>query len=96
MTVQDFVHPSTLRRTSAESLRGLCGGAVYLPGDPGFDDARTAWNVAVDQRPAAVAYPANADRDVAARAGPRWRPGCGSRRRAPGTTPARWAGSTTS
>jgi FAD binding domain len=60
MTVQDFVHPSTLRRTSAESLRGLCDGAVYLPGDPGFDDARTAWNVAVDQRPAAVAYPANA------------------------------------
>ena len=60
MTVQDFVHPSTLRRTSAESLRGLCGGAVYLPGDPGFDDARTPWNVAVDQRPAAVAYPANA------------------------------------
>jgi len=60
MTVQDFVHPSTLRRTRAESLRGLCGGAVYLPGDPGFDDARTAWNVAVDQRPAAVAYPATA------------------------------------
>src|SRR6478609_2924471 len=60
MTVQDFVHPSTLRRTRAESLRGLCGGAVYLPGDPGFDDARAAWNVAVDQRPAAVAYPANA------------------------------------
>ena len=60
MTVQDFVHPSTLRRTRAESLRGLCGGAVFLPGDPGFDDARAAWNVAVDQRPAAVAYPANA------------------------------------
>ena len=38
----------------------LCGGAVHLPGDPGYDAARTAWNVAVDQRPAAVAYPADA------------------------------------
>jgi FAD/FMN-containing dehydrogenase len=45
----------------AESLRGLCGGAVQLPGDPGYDEARMPWNVAFDQRPAAVAYPANAD-----------------------------------
>ena len=46
--------------TRAQSLRGLCGGAVYLPGGPGFDEARTPWNVAVEQRPAAIAYPANA------------------------------------
>jgi hypothetical protein len=44
---------------AAESLRGLCGGAVHLPGDPGYDAARTPWNVAVDLRPAAVAYPAD-------------------------------------
>jgi FAD/FMN-containing dehydrogenase len=42
-------------------LRGLCAGAVHLPGDPGYDQARMPWNVAVDQRPAAVAYPASAD-----------------------------------
>jgi FAD/FMN-containing dehydrogenase len=42
-------------------LRGLCAGAVHLPGDPGYDEARMPWNVAVDQRPAAVAYPATAD-----------------------------------
>ncbi|GAA1839185.1 FAD-binding oxidoreductase [Luedemannella flava] len=41
------------------TLRGLCGGAVHLPGDPAYDLARTAWNTAVDQRPAAVAYPAD-------------------------------------
>jgi FAD/FMN-containing dehydrogenase len=45
----------------AAPLRGLCAGAVHLPGDPGYDEARTPWNVAVDQRPAAVAYPASAD-----------------------------------
>ncbi|MDG6101643.1 FAD-binding oxidoreductase [Dactylosporangium aurantiacum] len=47
--------------TVATSLRGLCGGAVHLPGDPGYDTARTPWNLTADQRPAAVAYPADAD-----------------------------------
>lgn len=46
--------PTTLR---AESLRGLCDGAVHLPGDAGYDAARLPWNVALDQRPAAVARP---------------------------------------
>ena len=40
---------------SADTLRGLC--EVHLPGDPGYDAARTPWNLAVDQRPAAVAVP---------------------------------------
>ncbi len=61
MTIQDIARPGAVRVTRAQSLRGLCGGAVYLPGDPGFDEARTPWNVAVDQRPAAIAYPANAE-----------------------------------
>ena len=39
-------------------LGELCGGDVHLPGDPGYDAARMPWNVAIDQRPAAVAYPA--------------------------------------
>ncbi|NHC13227.1 FAD-binding oxidoreductase [Motilibacter sp. E257] len=47
-----------------DALRGLCGGAVHLPGDPGYDGARRPWNLAVDQRPAAVAYPADADEAV--------------------------------
>jgi hypothetical protein len=50
-------HTTTADRR-AEQLRGLCGGAVHLPGDPGYDAARTPWNRAVDQRPAAVAHPA--------------------------------------
>ncbi len=60
MTIQDIARPDQRRVTRADSLRGLCGGAVHLPGDPGFDQARMPWNVAVDQRPAAVAYPENA------------------------------------
>jgi FAD/FMN-containing dehydrogenase len=50
----------SLDTTRAESLRGLCGGNVHLPGDPGYDAARTPWNVAVRQLPAAVAVPRDA------------------------------------
>jgi FAD/FMN-containing dehydrogenase len=52
--------PSANRRVPADALRGLCGGALHVAGDPVYDVARVPWNAAVDQRPAAVAYPANA------------------------------------
>ena len=51
--------PSTTRR-NATALRTLTSCPVHLPGDPGYDEARLAWNRAVDQRPAAVAEPRNA------------------------------------
>jgi FAD/FMN-containing dehydrogenase len=53
--------PPASARARAEVLRGLCGGAVHLPGDPGYDLARAPWNVQVDAFPAAVAYPAFPD-----------------------------------
>ncbi|MGW6504973.1 FAD-binding protein [Nonomuraea angiospora] len=37
-----------------EHLRPRLNGALILPGDPGWDAARSAWQLAVDQRPAAV------------------------------------------
>jgi hypothetical protein len=40
-------------------------GRVAVPGDAGWDQARTAWNLAADQNPAAVAFVESAD-DVAA------------------------------
>ncbi|WP_404390121.1 FAD-binding oxidoreductase [Humibacillus xanthopallidus] len=46
--------PTDLR---ASTLGGLCDGAVHLPGDAAYETARLPWNVAVDQRPAAVALP---------------------------------------
>jgi hypothetical protein len=48
------------RPLAADALRGLLGGRVHLPGDPGYDAARLPWNLAVDQRPAAVAMPRTA------------------------------------
>jgi len=38
---------------------------VHLPGEPGYDVARRAWNLAADQRPAAVAIPTSVDEVVA-------------------------------
>ena len=41
------------------------GGDIVLPGDETWGTARQAWNLAVDQRPAAVVYPQTADDVVA-------------------------------
>jgi len=51
----------TRHDSRAAALRGLCGGAVHLPGDPDYDIARVPWNLAVQHHPAAVAYPAFPD-----------------------------------
>ena len=40
-------------------------GDVVLPADEGWDQARQAWNLAVDQRPVAVVYPESVDDVVA-------------------------------
>jgi FAD/FMN-containing dehydrogenase len=53
--------PPASAQARAEALRGLCGGAVHLPGDAGYDLARAPWNVQVEAFPAAVAYPAFPD-----------------------------------
>ena len=46
-------------------LRRILSGDVVTPYDDDWDEARQAWNLAVDQQPAAVALPESAD-DVAA------------------------------
>jgi FAD/FMN-containing dehydrogenase len=42
---------------AASELRAAMTGLVVAPGEPGWDEARQAWNLAVDQRPALVAIP---------------------------------------
>ncbi|MCC6498016.1 MAG: FAD-binding oxidoreductase [Propionibacteriaceae bacterium] len=59
--IESTLAPTT---SAAAALRGLCDGRVFLPGDPGYDAARTPWNVAVDQRPAAVAVPTSVEEVV--------------------------------
>ena len=56
---------STSPSVDAGPLRAKIDGGVVAPGDPVWDDARRAWNLVADQRPALVVQPTNAD-DVAA------------------------------
>jgi hypothetical protein len=54
------IPPSELDR-----LRGRAAGFVVAPGEAGWDAARQAFNLALDQRPALAAFPTSVD-DVAA------------------------------
>jgi FAD/FMN-containing dehydrogenase len=47
-------------RRDVATLRDVLTGPVVVPGDDGWDAARQAWNLAVDQRPAFVALPESA------------------------------------
>lgn len=50
----------TRQSSLGAALHTVLGDRVHLPGDPGYDAARAPWNLAVDQRPAAVALPRTA------------------------------------
>jgi len=47
--------------TTHSLLSEALNGAVVLPGDPRWDEARSSFNLLLDQQPAAVAFPADAD-----------------------------------
>jgi FAD/FMN-containing dehydrogenase len=58
------MNPSTITLEGASgevrALRERLEGGFVVPSDPGWDEARQAWNLAVEQRPAAVALPESA------------------------------------
>jgi FAD/FMN-containing dehydrogenase len=51
--------------SNVELLRTTTTGTVLLPGDPGYDEARSVWNGAIDRRPAVIVRCSGPD-DVAA------------------------------
>ena len=44
----------TIAGRSLEMLRSAVTGEIFLPGNRGYDEARQAWNLATDERPAVV------------------------------------------
>src|SRR6516165_7408144 len=45
---------NTAVHRATETLRAAIDGEVFVPGDDGYDEARQAWNLAVDEQPAVV------------------------------------------
>jgi FAD/FMN-containing dehydrogenase len=56
--------PNSLSCDAIYALRTSIAGDVFVPGEDGYDHARQAWNLFVDQRPAAVVF-AESAADVA-------------------------------
>ena len=54
----------TVASRDLEALRAAIAGQVFVPGEAGYDQARQAWNLAVDQQPAVVVEAGSAS-DVA-------------------------------
>ena len=52
-------------RPDLRALGAALAGDVVLPADEGWDVARQAWNLAIDQRPVGVVYPESVDDVVA-------------------------------
>ena len=48
-------HDISLDDANVQALRAALEGALLVPGDQGYDEARTIWNGMVDRRPALVA-----------------------------------------
>ena len=44
----------TMAGHGLDALRTAIAGQLFVPGEAGYDQARQAWNLAVDQRPAVV------------------------------------------
>jgi hypothetical protein len=59
MTVMATNHceNATLSQEQLLELREKLAGEILMPGDAGYDDARTIWNGMIDKRPAIIARP---------------------------------------
>src|ERR1700753_849901 len=51
---------------SSADLADDLSSALVSPADPGYDDARRAWNLSIDQRPSAVVHPTSVQDVIAA------------------------------
>lgn len=58
--------PMAIESAALDRLRRSFAGAVIVPGDSGYDDARSLYNAMIDVRPAVMAQCADVDDVVTA------------------------------
>ncbi|HET6372671.1 MAG TPA: FAD-linked oxidase, partial [Candidatus Polarisedimenticolia bacterium] len=51
---------ASLSSEALDALKGRLRGALCLPGETGYDEARTIWNAMIDRHPALVVRAAGA------------------------------------
>ena len=61
ISVKTYEGPSvSIPAAAVDALRGGLRGGLCLPGEAGYEEARTIWNAMIDKRPAAVVRAADA------------------------------------
>ncbi len=58
--------PTSIGSEAIQALRGRLRGPLCLPGEPGYEQARTIWNAMIDRKPAAIVRAAGAADVIAA------------------------------
>jgi len=56
----------TIDDSKVTELKAAVSGGILLPGDAGYDEARTIWNAMIDKRPGLISQCSNADDVIAA------------------------------
>ena len=58
MSIQAKLRADALTADAIEGLRTSLRGKLIMPGEAGYDDARTIWNGMIDKRPGLIVQPA--------------------------------------